>query len=290
MVTNLDMEIPSDLEQQALQTFDKLLEKGEILFEIPRTDIAIVNGIQYHFSTTSVLGPKPVLSPTDPARSKAVGPFVNPPDEFILARFGNTHTLIMNKYCVYRPMLILHTTLFEPQTDDLNHRDLALAWVLLKAFKTPQMVIYNCGVESGSSQGHKHLQIFPQQDCPGFAMWPGNAASTNEITTNISGMPFTHFVVRLSDDASADYVFQQYERLLKETKKAFQAAGGGTDYNLILVPEWLALVPRRSKGRGEVMFNAANIAGLMWTKDDDFKERIMRMLPGGLAELGIPKG
>lgn len=55
MVTNLDMEIPSDLEQQALQTFDKLLEKGEILFEIPRTDIAIVNGIQVSLS--------PVFSP-----------------------------------------------------------------------------------------------------------------------------------------------------------------------------------------------------------------------------------
>lgn len=74
-------------------------------------------------------------------------------------------------------MLILHTTLFQPQTDDLNHRDLELAWVLLKAFKTPQMVIYNCGVESGSSQGHKHLQIFPQQNCLGFEMWPGKAAS-----------------------------------------------------------------------------------------------------------------
>lgn len=85
-------------------------------------------------------------------------------------------------------------------------------------------------------------------------------------------------------------MFHQYERLLNETRKAFLAAGAGSDYNLILVREWLALVPRRSKGRSEVMFNAANIAGLMWTKDDDFKERIMRMLPGGLAELGIPQG
>ncbi|KAL9579194.1 MAG: hypothetical protein Q9212_005250 [Teloschistes hypoglaucus] len=158
MVTDLGVEIPSDLEDQALQTFDKLLEEDEILFETPRTDTVNINGIQ-----------------------------------------------------------------------------------------------------------------------------------KSEITVDISGIPFTHFVVRLPNEASADYVFQQYERLLNETRKAFLAAGGGSDYNLILVREWLALVPRRSKGRGEVMFNAANIAGLMWTKDDDFKERIMRMLPGGLAELGIPR-
>ncbi|KAL9582172.1 MAG: hypothetical protein Q9203_005607 [Teloschistes exilis] len=253
MVIDLRVEIPGDLDEQALRTFDKLLEKGEILFEPPRTDIVNIDGIQVVFLACNDAG-------------------------------------TIQKYCVYRPMLILHTTLFEPQTDDLNHRDLALAWVLLKAYKTPQMVIYNCGVESGSSQGHKHLQIFPQQNCPGFAMWPGKAASVDEITTDISGIPFKHFVIRLPNDASVDYVFQRYERLLNETRKAFLVAGGGSDYNLILVRDWLALVPRQSKGPGEVMFNAANIAGLMWTKDDDFKERIIRMLPGGLAELGIPKG
>lgn len=77
------------------------------------------------------------------------------------------------KYCVYKPMLILHTTLFAPQTSDLDLRDMSIAWAMLHAFSTPQMVIYNCGVEAGSSQGHKHLQMFPRQDGGGFAMWPG---------------------------------------------------------------------------------------------------------------------
>ncbi|KAL8687382.1 MAG: hypothetical protein Q9218_006428 [Villophora microphyllina] len=187
-------------------------------------------------------------------------------------------------------MLILHTTRFEHQTDDLNFRDLALAWALLKAFETPQMVIYNCGVEAGSSQGHKHLQIFPRQDCADFAMWPGKAELDNEMTTNIPGIPFAHFVIRLPNGTSADHVFQQYQHLLAKTKKALQEAGAGTDYNLILIPEWLALIPRRSKGRDGLMFNAANIVGLMWAKDDDFRERIVEMLPDGLAELGIPRG
>lgn len=76
-------------------------------------------------------------------------------------------------------MLILHTTLFVPQSDDLDEIDLAAAWAVVRGFETArQMVIYNCGVESGSSQGHKHLQIFPRMDRDGdgdFQMWPGRA-------------------------------------------------------------------------------------------------------------------
>ena len=76
-------------------------------------------------------------------------------------------------------MLILHTTLFHPQTDNLNEIDLAAAWAILNAIKTPQMIIYNCGVESGSSQGHKHLQIFPRQDRKNLSMWPSKVEDTD---------------------------------------------------------------------------------------------------------------
>jgi len=76
-------------------------------------------------------------------------------------------------------MLILHTTLFEPQTNDLNALDIAIAWAMLKAFSTPHMVIYNCGVESGSSQGHKHVQMFPKQDGKSFGMWPEKFLAAN---------------------------------------------------------------------------------------------------------------
>lgn len=72
-------------------------------------------------------------------------------------------------------MLVLHTTLFEPQTNDLNLSDVATVWTLLQNFQTPQMIIYNCGVEAGSSQGHKHLQLFPRQCSQDFHVWPSNS-------------------------------------------------------------------------------------------------------------------
>lgn len=134
--------------------------------------------MQFRFDLTPALSKKPVLSPDDPGRSKPIGPFVNPPEEWIIARFGQTHKLILNKYCVYRPMLILHTTLFVPQTNDLDVGDLTAAWAVLRQIETPQMIIYNCGVEAGSSQGHKHIQIFPRQDSENFPMFPSKATST----------------------------------------------------------------------------------------------------------------
>lgn len=75
-------------------------------------------------------------------------------------------------------MLILHTTLFVPQTNDLDAGDLKAAWAILRQIETPQMIIYNCGVEAGSSQGHKHIQIFPRLDSEKFQMFPSRATST----------------------------------------------------------------------------------------------------------------
>ena len=75
-------------------------------------------------------------------------------------------------------MLILHTAQFALQTDDLDEKDLTAAWDILHRIQTPQMIIYNCGVEAGSSQGHKHIQIFPRQDSEAFQPFPSKALST----------------------------------------------------------------------------------------------------------------
>lgn len=137
---------------------------------------------QFRFDVTPALAKKPILSPDDPGRSKPIGPFVDPPEEWIVARIGQSHKLILNKYCVYRPMLILHTTLFVPQTNDLELGDLTAAWAILRQIETPQMIIYNCGVEAGSSQGHKHIQIFPRLDAEQFLMFPSKATSTEGMS------------------------------------------------------------------------------------------------------------
>lgn len=98
-----------------------------------------------------------------------------------------------------------------------------------------------------------------------------------------------HFVLRLPENSLPEQVYTQYERLLKMTKDALKAAGAGTDYNLILVSEWIALVPRRRKGWGPFIANAANMVGSLWLKSEEQRDELLeRPLLDMLAELGIP--
>ena len=102
-------------------------------------------------------------------------------------------------------------------------------------------------------------------------------------------MPFKHFVIRLPTGASSDYVFQQYRRLLNGTKRALRAANAGGDYNLVLVREWLALIPRRCKGYGNIIANAASMVGMMWMTSKEQRDELLRLSPPGLSTaLGIP--
>lgn len=186
-------------------------------------------------------------------------------------------------------MLILHTTLFVPQTNDLDVGDLTAAWAILRQMETPQMIIYNCGVEAGSSQGHKHIQIFPRLDSEQFQMFPSKARSIEDVEIGISGVPFMHFVVRLPENSSAKQLYTQYERLLGMTKDALRAADAGTDYNLILVSEWIALIPRRKKGWGPFIANAANMVGSLWLRSEEQRDEMLEHpLLDMIAELGIP--
>lgn len=102
-------------------------------------------------------------------------------------------------------------------------------------------------------------------------------------------MPFTHFVVRLRKNASSEHVYTQYEKLLQMTKNALKAANAGSDYNLILVSEWMALIPRRRKGWGPFVANAANMVGSLWLKSEEQRDGLLEYpLLDMLAELGIP--
>lgn len=115
------------------------------------------------------------MAPDAPTRSKAGGPFINPDPDEIITDLGASHRLLVNKYCIYRPMLVIPTKEYALQTDDLDISDIEATWAVLQAFSTPSLVIYNCGINAGSSQGHKHLQLFP---LPAHQLWPSKASSS----------------------------------------------------------------------------------------------------------------
>lgn len=188
-----------------------------------------------------MLKKKPILEPTAPGRTQAGGPFVDPAPEVVVAQVGHRHRLLINKYNIYPAMLLLTTIKFEPQTDDMK-----ATWAVSTALNTPQLAIYNCGVNAGSSQGHKHLQLFPQLKTGDKRLWPSKATSTAEISDRLEGVPFRHYVLRILEGASAEEVFDCYQRLLINTKKVLNEYEAGNDNNVIMAKEWIALVPRRT--------------------------------------------
>lgn len=68
-------------------------------------------------------------------------------------------------------MLLITTREFERQGDDLNLEDWRAVWGVLEKLendtdetqsRTEYVGAFNCGVNAGCSQGHKHLQLFPK--------------------------------------------------------------------------------------------------------------------------------
>lgn len=135
---------------------------------------------------------KPVMARDAPGRLGKGGPFVNPDPDFVVARVGQHHVPKLNMHCVYRPAFVLHTKLFALQTDDLDCSDIAAGMAVMAKLELtlgPQMTIYNCGVDAGSSQGHKHMQVFPlPADLP---LYPQKATSANGKWTNPLLMSFS---------------------------------------------------------------------------------------------------
>jgi ATP adenylyltransferase len=129
------------------------------------------------------------------------------------------------------------------------------------------MMIYNCGFESGSSQGHKHMQLWPYPDEQelGFELFPCKAESDVRVTEHISNVPHKHFVLRLPTNADLNALVQAYDKLLRRVHQSHHEAGEGTDYNVILVKEWMCMIPRRHSGldRGAGA-NSAAMLGLVW--------------------------
>lgn len=187
-------------------------------------------------------------------------------------------------------MLVLPTTDFALQTDDLDLSDIAAAWAILKAFETPQMAIYNCGAAAGSSLGHKHIQIFPLPDKESMPLFPSQAVSTTTISRNISNVPFKHFVLRISKAAQAVDVLKLYQTLLIEAGKALRDAKAGSDYNVVFTTGWIALIPRRTAvWGGPYGANGAGMVGMVTVPSLEQRQQWADLgYTNYLVRLGIP--
>ncbi|KAF3928283.1 hypothetical protein AA313_de0208726 [Arthrobotrys entomopaga] len=280
-----------DLERVAIEKFDRLVAIEEVIWGPSEPEYVEHEGFQLEFRLAPALLKKPILSRHAPGRSKPQGPFVDPDPNFVVAKIGDTHTLIFSKFCVPRPHLVLHTNQFALQTEDLTAADLEAAWRTLKSFpETPSMMIYNCGVDAGSSQGHKHMQVFPKPDNDEgrFKLFPDKAELSQDEAVTLPSVPYKHFVVGLPKKASHEDIVKRHGKVLELAKEALETVGGSA-YNVVMTKDWVMVIPRRSKGVDGVGANAAGMMGMVWVGSEKERESWTNFgLTRYLQTLGVP--
>lgn len=180
----------------------------------------------------------------------------------------------------------------------MDRADLDAAWALLNTYRTPHFVIYNCGKEAGSSRLHKHLQAFPR---PEPAEW---FALFDEDVTHLATakLPYRHFVARLptatkTDSAGTTHVVQELVRihgeLLQQAKEALclplEDMNIPVPHNVIMVKEWMMVIPRRKARSGLASANAAGMMGMVWVTCREELEAWEAQGPGKILQaFGVP--
>ncbi|KAF2760399.1 hypothetical protein EJ05DRAFT_283272 [Pseudovirgaria hyperparasitica] len=294
-----DLGLPADIEALANARFEELHAKGRILYEPTVPEYLKHEGFHFEFRICPFIKSKPIQGPDDDARDKAKGPFVNPKSDEVLCILHNstgwTHRVMLNKFCMFKPMLLITTYDFELQSDPLNKSDVVALFTTMNSMKTPQLAFYNCGAHSGSSQGHKHMQLFPKPDETKFPLFPsrahpGHSPHTHYIQTDIEHVPFMHFVKRFPKDADINDVYAAYKHCLDQCLEALIEAGQGTDHNVIMTTEWVALIPRAvQKNDGPWGANAMGMIGMIAVRDASEREQWAKLgYSDYLRQLGLP--
>jgi ATP adenylyltransferase/5',5'''-P-1,P-4-tetraphosphate phosphorylase II len=209
------------------------------------------------------------------------------PPEFLIANINSTHNFVFNKFCVYRAQyMLLAADSYQRQETTLTTEDLAAAWKVLTAFDTAHYVFYNCTSDSGNSREHKHMQLCEKplsgEDGKGFTLFPDSKTPPP--------VPFKYFIEHFEDEPSTEALSAAYERLLVKTREALGLPEDAKrcPHNMILVKEWMMLIPRRKALVEETTVNAAGMMGLIWATSDEDIEAWRKMGPAKvLAEVGV---
>ncbi|KAL3447601.1 ATP adenylyltransferase-domain-containing protein [Aspergillus insuetus] len=286
--------------ESILSRFDELVAKKAV-FYADRKTIQLEDAgfaLEFHISASLTKKPQdgdPVSGHEDPhatQKPECFGPgsdIGNSDPGLLLATIRGTHLLVVNKFCMFRPQLLLLTSdSYRRQREPLDVHDLNAACAVLSELKErPLFVIYNCGPVGGASRQHKHLQVLPRPS----RLFPDERGFVEK------SVPFRHSLRYLDGvdiGASDGYakVFEAYTALLAEAKQALGIDPESKDYfphNVALVKEWIIVIPRQSADVEGITANAPGMLGSVWLTSDEQFEQWKQVGPRKvLAGLGYP--
>ncbi|KAF2220639.1 hypothetical protein BDZ85DRAFT_321407 [Elsinoe ampelina] len=130
MANNINL--PSDLENLVLNRFDTLVHRHLIQYQPSTPEVYNDNGFKFTFHPSLSFLKKPLHNPS-PLPSGS--PFLPPKPHVLICPVGDGHNLLLNEFCVFRPMLLVTTVGFALQTEDLDRGDVGAGWAVLRGLE-----------------------------------------------------------------------------------------------------------------------------------------------------------
>lgn len=234
-------------------------------------------------------------------------PFLRPePELTIVESLLDNYRLILNKYPNTKYHFLLVTKEFTPQDSLLKPIELLLVKTILDNLngklksigsRSKYFSFFNSGPESGYSQYHKHIQfmLLPED----FKVYQDDVVRNvdfyypNEIDERKSPLfnakcSFKHSILKLApintedDVENEDNLALLYMFLIRRVlniAKEFNI--DQISYNLIIMNDWMMVVPRRSAKYENIWQNSLGFMGIFNAKNVEIKDKMI--------ELGFPK-
>ncbi|KXT09157.1 hypothetical protein AC579_7290 [Pseudocercospora musae] len=268
-----------DLAAKALEQFDRLVASGELLWKEVKPRHVEASPFNFTFYLAESLKSKPI--DTEQKKTPRKEAFPESDGDWSLDIINGTHKLILNKFCSLRPQFVLPTLQFQPQSDPLNAQDLDALWkALRKLGGKAHFGIFNCGVEAGSSVGHKHMQVLPW-----VKSWKGIPDRKGE------GLAFRAASRTINDCTSGMEILLRYNECRKDLRMDEKQA-----HNFVMTVDEIIVIPRSKgwfeDGNGVTIYcNAAGMVGVVMCHSDEEYEAWCHYGPmRALAEFGEKAG
>jgi sulfate adenylyltransferase (ADP) / ATP adenylyltransferase len=256
-------------------------------------------GIRFIVRTVANLARKHEAQKQIPKASsnKDFNPFLPYEEDLFVANLSTTHLCLLNKFNVVDHHLLIITRAFEEQEDWLNLQDFEAMWMTLSEIEG--LVFYNAGQAAGASQRHKHLQLVPMPFTPDGMRVPiesllGTAQFTQfehlgseHLIGTIPGLPFRHALIRWKGERiapldAAKVTLEQYYTLLRATgllKGEMTGTRQSAPYNLLVMREWMLIVPRSQPSFNSIEINSLGFAGALLVRNSEQMQLLKECSP-----------
>jgi ATP adenylyltransferase len=201
-----------------------------------------------------------------PRHLRAGGPKPNPflpwDRELEVARLGDSHLLLLNKYPVQPGHLLLITQQWQPQAGWLQEDDWAAVSTVMT--DTGGLWFFNSSATAGASQPHRHLQLLPRAE--GEASCPLASVYRSLLQGTQAPLPWSYAISAREDrhgsgtDLPGLYARHARQLGLGRPDQDLQPRHA---YNLLFDRDWFVTIRREREHAAGFSINGLGFAGYL---------------------------